>query len=68
MAEIKIHISKKTGQIKILDAGGGGSSCLVRTAELEKRIGQAMEETRVLTEEFFDEPDNVLTIEEDGQA
>ena len=52
--------------VKILDAGGGGSSCMVRTQELEKKIGEALEETRVVTEEFFDEPDNLLTNEDRG--
>lgn len=66
MAEIKIQVNKKTGDVKILNGGGGGSACLHRTADLEKALGAASEESRTLTEEYFEENENVLTIEENG--
>ncbi len=64
----KIRICKKTGNVKILDVEGGGAQCIAMTANFERDLGIAKENTRVHTssyEEPVTDPE-ILTVEEDG--
>jgi len=66
MAKVRIRFDKKTGNSKILGVEGvPGEQCLANTAALEKALGQAKEDTRVLTEEYYtEEITPMLTVEE----
>ena len=66
MPKIRIHVDKQ-GNPKILDVVGAGTNCIEATKNFEKMLGQASEENRVLTENFYDElPPQELTQEGDG--
>ena len=56
MAVIRIHIEKATQETTVSVECRKGSSCLDLTADLEKKVaGVVSEESRTLTEEFYEE-------------
>lgn len=61
MPKIRIFISKE-GNPKIMNVEGAGSNCVEATANFEKLLGRAAEESRVMTENYYEEvPDQTLT-------
>lgn len=64
-ATTRIQICKKTGNVKILDVIGEGSNCMAATAEFEKQLGVAKENTRTLTENYV-APETEVIEQENG--
>lgn len=64
MAKIKVRIDKKTGTPTIMGVCGAGKNCLEATREYEKNLGMAKENTRVMTEEYFEELDPQILVNE----
>lgn len=54
MARIRIKIDK-AGNPTILDVCGAGKACQEVTKNFEKYLGQAQEQSRALTESFYEE-------------
>ena len=67
MAKIRIKIDKQ-GNPTILSVCGEGTNCMEKTKNFEKALGQAQENTRALTAEYYEEyvEENVLTQETHG--
>lgn len=51
-SKTRIQVCKKTGNVKILDVVGEGSNCMAATADFEKALGIAKENTRTLTDNY----------------
>lgn len=67
MARIKIKIDSK-GNPTILDVCGAGTNCQASTKNFEAMLGTAKEESRALTESYFEEQEvfeNELKIDGD---
>ena len=65
MAKIKIKIDAQ-GNPTILDVCGHGKNCQEATKNFEKMLGQAQEESRALTESYFEhgeEYEQTLTVD-----
>lgn len=67
MAKIRIKIDKN-GNPTILDVCGEGVNCQEATKNFEKALGKAQEDSRSLTESYYEtyEEEKVLTNEVDG--
>lgn len=69
MAKIRIKIDKN-GNPTILNVCGEGTNCMEATKNFEKALGAAVEESRQLTENYYEGEveENLLTVDDDGQA
>ncbi len=56
MARIRIKIDPN-GNPTILDVTGAGNHCQAATANFEKMLGAAQENSRALTESYYEEGD-----------
>ncbi len=68
MSKIKIKIDKH-GNPTILDVCGHGANCMEATKNFEKMLGKAAEDSRVMTDSFFETYDEEVTLkQESGEA
>ena len=63
MAKIKILIDRH-GDPTIIDVCGEGRNCMEATKNFEKALGKSLENTRSLTEAFFEEEQELLLTNE----
>ena len=54
------------GNAKILDVNGAGQSCVEATRNFEAKLGQAKEESRQLTESYYELPEQTTDLEQEG--
>jgi hypothetical protein len=70
MAKIRIKIDP-LGNPTILDVTGHGKNCQEATKNFEKLLGMAKEESRALTEQYYEHGEvyeETLTIDGNGEA
>lgn len=66
MAQVRILVDKN-GNAKILDVTGAGQNCMEATKNFEKNLGQAKEDSRQLTESYYEVlPEQELEQEQGG--
>ncbi len=65
MSKIKIRIDKN-GNPTILDVCGHGTNCQEATKNFEKMLGKAAEESRQLTDSYYETYDEEVTLKQDA--
>jgi hypothetical protein len=66
MPRVRIQVDKN-GNAKILDVTGAGTNCVEATKNFEKMLGQVKEDTRTLTESYYELPEQTLEQSQEGE-